>query len=133
MPGKEKGKRGTPTCPSLGYLAPSIVYFSTIFHLLDKMDSVLIGASTERPLRREVTADDSSLRSLDIAEEAIFSYDVSQNPKAGYHKFENVYFAISVQRQTFRGVFTQIEDFSDNEHSNELLRIHYYEKDIHAL
>ncbi len=86
-----------------------------IFHSLKEMDEVLVGASLERPLVQQALADENTLL-----------YNEVDNPEHGYHVFENDYLSLSIQRQSFRGVFTRIEDY--DEHQDDLLDVKYYGK-----
>mgnify|MGYP000204835283 CR=1 FL=1 len=86
-----------------------------IFHSLKKMDDVLVGASMKRPLCEEALADENTLVYTEI-----------DNPARGFHVFENDYVSVSIQRQSFRGVFTRIDDY--DEEQDELLDVKYYGK-----
>ena len=86
-----------------------------IFQDLMLMDNLLVGASLKLPLRPKALADGNTLL-----------YDEKDNPEHEFHNFRNKYVTVSIQRKSFRGVFTRVEDY--DKYGDELLDVKYYEK-----
>ncbi len=93
--------------------ALGIVDWGTVFEELKKMDSILLGAALERPIRLGTLSSKDTLK-----------YNPAKNPRNGFHVFENEYFTVHVQLRSFRGIFTKIEDYGN--HLAEELDVKYY-------
>ncbi len=106
-----------------GYLsegeALGTLNLSCVLWELKAIDAILIGASLHKPIH---------VKQLDTSD--TLKYNPERNPTTeGFHIFENEYLSIAVQHRAFRGVFTQIESYSEDfchaEHS-ELIDVKYY-------